>query len=59
MASKHPAYHMAGIPRLSPSSASPSPEIARRLRAAFPEIWARYEWLCAARAVARRMHKSS
>jgi hypothetical protein len=29
------------------------------LRAAFPEIWARYEWLLAARALARRPRKIS
>lgn len=57
MASKHPACHTTRIPRRSPSSESTPPEVAQRLREAFPEIWARYEWLLAARAITRRTRK--
>jgi hypothetical protein len=59
MASKHPACHSAGIARSSPTVVAPAIEVERRLRAAFPEVWARYEWLLAARAVARRTGKGS
>jgi len=59
MASKHPACHSIGTPRLSPSAAAPSVEVERRLRAAFPEVWARYEWLLAARTVGLRSRKTS
>jgi hypothetical protein len=33
---------------------TPAPETVRRLRLAFPEVWARYERLAAERAVAGR-----
>jgi hypothetical protein len=35
------------------------PEVEARLRAAFPDVWARYEWLLAARALPRRGRKPS
>jgi len=38
---------LAGPPR--PSPVCPLPEAERRLRQAFPEVWARYESLVAAR----------
>jgi hypothetical protein len=38
----------------SPVTPAPLPEAEQRLRAAFPEIWERYEWLVATRATDRR-----
>jgi len=58
MASKHPACQSTGISRPA-ASVGLSLEVERRLRAAFPEVWARYEWLLAARTVARRSRKQS
>jgi hypothetical protein len=58
MASKHPACHSSGHVRLSPASTRPAPEVEARLREVFPEIWARYEWLVAARSATRRGRKS-
>jgi len=55
MASKSTAR----IPLRSSTEARPDPEVERRLRAAFPDVWARYEWLRAARALIRRQRKTS
>ncbi|HEY2386180.1 MAG TPA: hypothetical protein VGK30_04400 [Candidatus Binatia bacterium] len=65
MADKHRAYDTASLPpRASASSARassvrPDPDVERRLREAFPDVWARYEWLLAARALPRRPRKPS
>jgi len=68
MADKHRAYDTVSLPprtsesspRASrPSSVRPDPDVEDRLREAFPEIWARYEWLLAARALPRKPRKLS
>jgi hypothetical protein len=62
MADKERAYDTTLMPPRSPARASsvrPDPDVERRLRAAFPEVWARYEWLLAARALPRRPRKPS
>jgi len=59
MASKNPARDTARIPVRSSTHVRPDPDVERRLRAEFPEVWARYEWLLAARALARKPRKTS
>jgi hypothetical protein len=57
VARKHPASHSTAYVRRSPSDVRAAPEAEERLREAFPELWARYQWLLAARR--RRERKPS
>jgi hypothetical protein len=59
MASKDRACDTARVQLRSVSRVRPDPDVERRLREAFPDVWARYEWLVAARALSRRHRKPS
>ncbi len=59
MSSKYRAYDTRAMPPRASSRVRPDPDVERRLREVFPEVWARYEWLLAARALPRRPRKLS
>jgi hypothetical protein len=59
MASKYRACDTARVQLRSVSRLSPDRDVERRLREAFPDVWARYEWLLAARTLSRRHRKPS